>query len=320
MHSPQGPFSAADLPLSPAGRIYHLDLLPEELAPNIIIVGDPERVSLIAQEFLDEIEVDRWHRGLHSVTGSVRQTGNRISLITSGMGTGTLEIVLNELALLNEVDFATRTRKRSFPPLTVVRVGTSGGLQAERELGTLIISPYAIGMDNSGLFYDVPSADSYCTELETRVRGSLESRYRTNARFANSVAPYVSRATPEVVAAVENAAIKRGYAHKLGITVSNSGFFAPQGRDLCRVLPTIPDIDEMFSALDTGNSKLLVENMEMESSFLFHFLAAHGYRVGTVCPVVANRRKDAFAQDIPEAIRKATMVALDALESLSDRA
>jgi uridine phosphorylase len=103
-------FRASDLPIS-EGRVYHLALSPEELAKDIIIVGDPERVSFIADEFLADRECDRYHRGLRTITGRVKETGKRVSIITSGMGTPSLEIVLNEIVALNEIDFIRKKRK-----------------------------------------------------------------------------------------------------------------------------------------------------------------------------------------------------------------
>lgn len=315
-------YSAADIPISASGRIYHLDLKPDELADRILIVGDPERVTMIAEEFLETIEVDRWHRGLHSVTGHLKGRGQaRVSLITSGMGTGSLEIVLQELVLLNEIDFGTRRRKERFSPFAIIRVGTCGGLQAERALGTHIISRYAIGLDNTGLFYDAPPADDYCVDLERRVKDALDCAFSSAARFRGSVYPYVSAASPQVVASLANAARELGVRYVEGITVSNSGFFAPQGRDTSRIAPSLPDLDRVLANLDCGHHRsnhkaLQIENMEMESSFLLHFMSGLGYPVGAICPAIANRALDTFAQDIPSAIREATHVALAALQVL----
>jgi uridine phosphorylase len=122
------PYKTSDLPVF-NNTVYHLDLKPEELAKNIVIVGNPERVPFIAEEFLCDCEVDRSHRGLRTTTGTFRETGQRVSITTSGMGTPSLEIVLNELVALNEIDFKTMTQKEEFDPLTIIRVGTSGGLQ-----------------------------------------------------------------------------------------------------------------------------------------------------------------------------------------------
>jgi uridine phosphorylase len=129
------PYSEADLPIDMGGRIYHLQITPEQLAPDILLVGDPGRAEFIARTFLRDLEVEREHRGLVTATGTSCATGGRATIIsplratvaTSGMGTPSLEIVLNELVALSEIDFSTRTQKISFPRLHVIRVGTSGG-------------------------------------------------------------------------------------------------------------------------------------------------------------------------------------------------
>ena len=170
--SPPDPISASDLPLDEQGRIYHLQIKPEQLAPDILIVGDPGRAEMIGSTFLHDIEVEHEHRGLVTITGISEISGQPASIITpvrttvttSGMGTPSLEIILQELVALNEIDFRTRLRKTRFPRLHIIRVGTSGALQASTPLGTLIITSYAIGMDNTGLFYEIPYPDKTCRQ------------------------------------------------------------------------------------------------------------------------------------------------------------
>ena len=255
-----GPYNASDLPIF-NNKVYHLDLNPEELAKNIIIVGDPERVPFIAEEFLGDCEVDRSHRGLRTITGTSRETGQRVSITTSGMGTPSLEIVLNELVALNEIDFSTMTRKEAFEPLTIIRVGTSGGLQHDTTLGTLILTDYAVGLDNTGLFYSPTLHDKSGVMLEDRVRECIEAATAEKSRLKGKIFPYVSRASSEITAKMEQEADTLGVKYKKGITVSNSGFFANQGRDISRVPVTIPDIDGLLALLDTGIPGIRFENM-----------------------------------------------------------
>lgn len=311
-----GPYNVCDLPVF-NNKVYHLDLEPEELAKNIIIVGDPERVPFIAEEFLGDREVDRSHRGLRTITGKSRETGQRVSIITSGMGTPSLEIVLNEIVALNEIDLNTMTRKEEFEPLTVIRVGTSGGLQHDTDLGTLIVTDYVVGLDNTGLFYNPPVYDKGCEMLEERVRESIEAATAPKSRFKGKIFPYVSRADPEIAAAMEREADKLGVMYKKGITVTNSGFFANQGRDISRVPLSVPDIDGVLASMDTGIPGLRVENMEMEVSFLLHFMAGLGYRAGVICAVIDNRREDRFEKHYTHYIKDAVRVALRTLHSMS---
>jgi uridine phosphorylase len=134
-----------------------LDLAPEELTQNVVVVGDPDRVSLLADEFLYKLKAGRCHRGFRSITGLDCETGMPVSIVSTGIGAPSTEIVLNELAALNEIDFNTMQRKESFEPLTIIRVGTSGGLNPATPVGSLALSDYVIGLDNTWLFYDVPS-------------------------------------------------------------------------------------------------------------------------------------------------------------------
>ncbi len=309
-----GPYNVSDLPVF-NNKVYHLDLHPEELAKNIIIAGDPERVPFIADEFLGDCEVDRSHRGLRTITGTSRETGQRVSITTSGMGTPSLEIVLNEIVALNEIDFNTMTRKEEFEPITIIRIGTSGGLQRDTALGTLIVTDYAVGLDNTGLFYNPAFHDKGCEVLAERVRECIEAATAPNSRFKGKIFPYVSRAHSEITAGMEREADKLGVRYKKGITVSNSGFFANQGRDISRVPVSVPDIDGLLASLNTGIPGLRFENMEMEASFLLHFMGGLGYRAGVMCAVIDNRREERFARYYTHYIKDAVRVALSTLHS-----
>jgi uridine phosphorylase len=310
-----GPYNASDLPVF-NNKVYHLDLNPEELAKNIIIAGDPERVFFIAEEFLGDCEVNRSHRGLRTITGTSRETGQRVSITTSGMGTPSLEIVLNEIVALNEIDFNTMTRKEEFEPLTIIRVGTSGGLQHDTALGTLIVTDYAVGLDNTGLFYNPALYDKGCEMLEERVRESIDAAAARTSRFKGKFFPYVSRANSEISAVMEMEAEKLGVIYKKGITVSNSGFFANQGRDISRVPVSIPDIDGILASMNTGIPGIRVENMEMEASFLLHFMGGLGYRAGAICAVIDSRREGRFAEHYTQYIKDAVRVALRTVKTV----
>jgi uridine phosphorylase len=325
--SPATPYTAADLPIGEDGRIYHLGVKAEQIAPDILIVGDPGRAEFIGSAFLRDLEVEHEHRGLVTVTGTSELTGQQATLVsslrttvaTSGIGTPSLEIVVAELVALNEIDFETRTRKSQFPRLQIVRVGTSGGLQASTELGTPIITSYAIGMDNTGLFYETPAPDEIAERLEREIDQVIRNSMGTDSRFYGKIHPYVARAEPSLVKALMEASERLGLPSKLGLTVSNSGFFAPQGRDTARVKPSVPDLDAIFSEYDPGVDGQRIENMEMEASFLIHFLGGHGHWAGAICPAIANRRENTFDHHYQEAIANATKVALLALALLRGR-
>ena len=303
-------YSEADLPITTDGRIYHLALKPEELAENIILVGDPDRVPFLAEEFLSSVETDVLHRGLRSITGVTREHGVRVSIITSGMGTPSLEIVLQEITALNEINFASRKRKSHWPKLKIIRVGTSGAIHRDTVLGTAIVSKYAVGLENTGLFYDIPCPDAVSSEIELAVSQAIQSAANSSQRFDGAIKPYAASSSGAVLSALQRAAEQLGLSHSIGITVSSSGFFANQGRDVARISPSVPDIDKALSEVQLTSSALRIENMEMEASFLFHFASGLGYEAGAICPVIANRVENTFADNYQEDVRNAARAAL----------
>lgn len=309
-------FHEADLPLKD-GRVYHLGLKPEELAADIIVVGDPDRASLVAGEFFESLEVERFNRGLRTVTGRMKGTRRRVSVVTSGMGTPSLEIVLNEIVALKEIDLLNMRRREECERITVIRVGTSGALRENTDLGTLVISAYAVGLDNTGLFYDSLCPGARCREIEEAVRRVIDSATPADARFRGRIHPYGAMADPDVVTALEEEAKKRGVPWKTGITVTNSGFFANQGREVSRLSPTVPEIDALLADFPFAIDGLRMENMEMEASFLLHFLGGLGHRAGAICPVIDSRREGIFLEDYGRPVRDAIRVALGAFERLA---
>jgi uridine phosphorylase len=318
------PFSAADLPIDDGGRVYHLQAKPEQIAADILLVGDPGRAKFIGARFLRDVEFHHEHRGLVTITGTAEISGGqapsasplRVTVVTSGMGTPSLEIVASELVALNEIDVQTRTRKSDYPRLHVLRVGTSGGLQASTELGTPIITTWAIGLDNTGLFYEAPYPGPVCERLEGELPGLIDASMRPGSRFRGKIRPYVARAEPTLVAALVAAATRLGVPVKRGLTVSAPGFFLPQGRDIARIGPSAPDLDAVFAQYDPKVEDLRVENMEMESSFLIHYLSGLGHWAGAICPAIANRRRETFDAHYQAAIERAIQVALLALASV----
>jgi len=309
-------FSPDDLPMV-NGRIYHLDLAPEELAQNVVVVGDPDRVPLLADELLHEREVDRFHRGFRTITGVARETGLRVSLVTTGIGAPSTEIVLNELAALNEIDFRSMTRKESFSPLTIIRVGTSGGLNPATPVGALVLTDYVLGLDNTGLFYDAPLPDSVCAFLEEQARTALYTAAEPEARFRGAIVPYAARADRGLLAALEQEASTLGVVHVRGITVSSAGFFAEQGRGVARVGSTLPHLLDALEKMDSCRTDLKIENMEMEAGILLHFLGGLGYRAAAICVVVNKRREGTFLADYRHHVCEAARIALRALRQCS---
>jgi uridine phosphorylase len=321
---PQSPFTPADLPFSDEGSIYHIEMKSDQIAPDILIVGDPHRAEFIGSEFLRDIEVEQEHRGIVTVTGTAEFTGERTTILsptrttvtTSGIETPSLEIVVNELVALNEINFKTRRRKMNYPRMNFIRVGTSGGLQPSTELGTPIVTSYAIGLDNTGLFYEAVCPDDECPRLERELSQLIKDEMREDSRFYGKIHPYVAQVDPLLVHAMLEAAESLGLTVKPGLTVSAPGFYAPQGRDISRLKPSVPNLDKIFADFDPGMDGLRVENMEMEGSFLVHFLSGMGHRAGVICPAIANRRMNTFTPNYRPFIEKSTQVALQALATL----
>ncbi|MBN1304980.1 MAG: hypothetical protein JXA13_11145, partial [Anaerolineales bacterium] len=217
------------------------------------------------------------------------------------------------------IDFQTRTRKPDFPRLHILRVGTSGSLQVSTKLGTPIITTYAIGMDNTGMYYEVPHPDEVCARLEEELDQVIADVMCKTSRFCGKIHPYVTRAEPILVGALLEAANALGVPVRAGLTVSNSGFSAPQGRDIARVKPSIPDLDILFAEFDPRVDNQRIENMEMEASFLLHFCGGLGYWAGAICPAIANRRQDTFDIHYQDAVIDAVNITLLALAKLRNR-
>ena len=321
------PYTPSDLPIDEDGRIYHLQIKPGQIAPDILLVGDPGRAEFIGSNFLRDLEFEHEHRGLVTITGTSVITGEQATIITpvrttvttSGMGTPSLEIVISELVALNEIDFGTRTRKPNFPRLHIIRVGSSGGLQASTKIGTPIITTYAIGLDNAGFFYETPFPDEICERLEGELGHFLSNYMSTKSRFYGKVHPYVTRAEPTLVNALIGASNSLGVPTRTGLTVSAPGFFAPQGRNIARVRPSIPELDKILSEYDPKVGDQRIENMEMEASFLFHYLGSLGYWVGEICPTINNRRENTFDHQYQKETMNSIKVALLALATVRNR-
>lgn len=303
-------------------KIYHLSVAPEEVADNVLIVGDPERVPIIAKKYFKTILVDRSHRGLRTITG-LTANGVKITATTSGMGTPSLEIVLNELIALRELDIKKREVLPARPkPLNIIRIGTSGSICTSTPIGTSIIPKYSIGLDNTGLYYDIPAPDAAAVEIERRATKALHDAAGPESRFGSRLAPYVSKAHPEAVEALVKAAKELGTPYKTGITTSAGGFFCNQGR---RLLPaigiTVKDVDNVigttdFTGIEGTDADIQAENMEMESSFLFHLCSALGYRCGAICLTIAQRREGTFLQDQALLMDGTISTAVRALEEM----
>jgi len=294
------------------GRIYHLGLAPEELAPQLIVVGDPARAGLVSARF-DRIDHEVRHREYVTYTGEYR--GLPLSVIGTGIGADNVEIALVEAYVLNEFDLETAMRKKDAPKMTILRVGTSGGMRGDLEPGTLGIASYGLGLDNTGQFFEAPPADATTLELEEAAFDALNRATPSDRRFSRRVRPYASRATPAVVEAIERHARRLGTLNATGVTVTAPGFYGASGRFIDGLTNTIPEIKQALGAIELGDLRVI--NVEMESSLLFHLAAAMGYRAGTLCPIISSPGRHDVVVDYEKSIGEAIEVALGAMLELS---
>jgi uridine phosphorylase len=260
----------SELIINEDGSIFHLHLKPEQLADAVILVGDPERVSMVARHFdANSIECDVQSREFHTVTGKYR--GRRISCVSHGIGTDNIDIVLTELDALKNVDFETRSVRDTLTELTLVRIGTSGGLQPSCPVGTYVVSNRSIGFDGLLGYYAVPDEI-----LET----DLEQAFRKHVNWLPRLAaPYVVSANKELVGRI-------GYDMAKGITISAPGFYGPQGRYV-RIPLADPMLNRKITSFDYHGEK--ITNFEMESSALAGLALLLGHKAMTVCCIIAGR-------------------------------
>lgn len=258
----------SELIINEDGSIFHLHVKPEQLADTILLVGDPARVTMIAS-FFDSIECEIQSREFHTITG--RYKDKRISCVSHGIGTDNIDIVLTELDALKNIDFATRTEKPQFTPLTLIRIGTSGGMQEFCPVGSFVISKRSIGFDGLLNFYDVPDG-----VFDMDFEKAFCQHTNWNSRLA---APYVVSADPELVERIGHDMVK-------GVTISAPGFYGPQGRHV-RIPLADPELNAKIMSFNYKGER--ITNFEMESSALAGLSAILGHHAVTVCAIIAGR-------------------------------
>lgn len=267
---------ASEMPMNNDGSIYHLALKPEQLAQNVILVGDPGRVPMVSK-FFDSIEHKVQNRELVTHTGTLN--GKRISVISTGMGTDNIDIVVNELDALVNVDLKTRTPKEERQSLNLVRIGTSGSLQPDFEVNTFCAGEYGLGLDGLMNYYSVPDQ-----MFEHDMERAFDTHLKLPMGFAR---PYVVRCSATLLNKV-------AFDMQKGITATAPGFFAPQGR-MVRLPLAYPQQNDLLQSFSFKGIK--VSNMEMETSALYGLGRALGHRCLTVCLLVANRCTKKFSED-----------------------
>lgn len=264
-------FPESELIINGDGSIFHLHLLPEQLADKVILVGDPGRVALVASHF-EEKECEVESREFKTVTGTYQ--GKRITVLSTGIGCDNIDIVINELDALANIDFATRHEKPNFRQLELVRIGTCGGLQAHTSEGTFIASQKSLGFDGLLNFY--AGRDEAC-DLDFEKAFLAHMQWQGSQCIAH---PYCVDNNEELLDRIGQNDMVRG------VTIACGGFFGPQGRRL-RVPLADPIANDKIMSFRHGD--LCFTNFEMESSALAGLAKLMGHKAMTCCMVVANR-------------------------------
>lgn len=271
----------SELIITPAGCIYHLDVHPDEIADTVITVGDPGRVPEVSKYF-DRIEHRKAHREFVTHTGYIG--GKRLSVVSSGIGPDNIDITLNELDALVNIDFATRTPKEVTRSLNIIRLGTSGSLQEDLPVDSLVASTFGIGLDNLLHYYRFENnAD------ETYVLHDFQNHTLLSG---NPIQPYIAEGSVRLLNH-----FSEGYTH--GITVTCPGFYAPQGRRL-RLPLAFPGLVDTLSTFRSGMHR--ITNFEMETSAIYGLGKLLGHHCLSINTIVANRQAKTFSKDAPSAI------------------
>ena len=277
------PIPASQLILNEEGAIYHLNLHPDQIAEDIILVGDPARADMVA-EFFDKIEVKRQNRELFTRTGYFN--GKRITVLSTGMGTDNLDIVINELDALANIDLKTRMPKENHRTLNLIRLGTSGALQADIPVeNSYVVTRYALGFDGLIYFY---KKNHEINEIAIRDEFIKQTNYPTDLPK-----PYVVEGSKELFD-------RLGEGYFQGITATASGFYGPQGRTL-RIQLAYPENNRKIENFRYGNWRIC--NFEMESSALYGLGKMMGHNCLTICAVIANRVTEKFAKDYHPSVK-----------------
>jgi uridine phosphorylase len=273
----------SELILNQRGAIYHLDLRPEELSTTIITVGDPDRVPLVSRHF-DSIEFTRQHREFVTHTGHI--AGKRISVVSTGIGPDNIDIVLNELDALVNIDLGSRTVKPEHTALNIIRVGTSGALQADIPVDSFVVSTHGLGIDNLLNFYRHEQNDE-----EKQLLQAFITQTQLNSQISH---PYISRAGASLIKHFVN-----NFHH--GITVTCPGFYGPQGRVL-RLGLSNPELMGRLTQFSFGPHR--ITNFEMETSGIYGLGKILGHHCLSLSAIVANRVIKAFSKDANKAVRQ----------------
>ncbi|MFZ9030273.1 MAG: phosphorylase [Bacteroidetes bacterium] len=285
---------ASELILNEDQSIYHLNLHPEDISETIILVGDPARVARVSACF-DSLEIQKSKREFVTHTGWYK--GKRLSVVSTGIGTDTVDIVLNELDALVNIDFQKKRVKKTLTRLNLIRLGTSGSIQPDIAIGSIVLSELAIGFDGLLQFYDsgsVQMADVQFAFMEYSGWSVLKA------------VPYVVQATPELSKKLDSEEVIKGF------TATNPGFYGPQGRSL-RLGLEDPELNKKLTSFRYKGKR--ITNMEMETAGIFGLAALLGHAAASVNCILANRPNRTFSSNPSQDVDRLIRYTLDKLTS-----
>ena len=276
-------YEASELILTTDHKIYHLGLSPGQLAEKVILVGDPNRVPMVSALF-DKVELKVSNREIVTHTGSFG--GSRISVVSTGMGPDNIDIVLTEIDALHNIDFKTRSPKSIHTPLSMVRLGTSGALQADIPVESFVASAFGLGIDGVLHFYKKTGRLFREDIAQAFIKQTLWPEILPRPYVVQAPAPLLSKLAGDMYP---------------GITVTAAGFYGPQGREL-RAELAFPDLNSRINSF--SHDGIPVSNFEMETSALYGLGAILGHEVLTICVIIANRMARQFSRDYKPAMQR----------------
>jgi uridine phosphorylase len=286
--------AASEFVLNADGSVYHLHLRAEHIADTVLLVGDQGRVAEISKHF-DTIEHKSHNREFVTHTGTYR--GKRITALSTGIGTDNIDIVVNELDAAVNINPTTRTPNPVRRKLTLVRLGTSGALQPDIPVGTLLLSEFGMGLDGLIYYYNYQAS-----EIETLLTSKLNAHLQWNPDLSK---PYVVAGSPSLIKRLEKGTVQ-------GITATATGFYGPQGRRMSLV-PRDPGINDRLQAF--AYDRYRITNFEMETSALYALGGMMGHDCCTICVIIANRIRKEFGGDHSHYIEELITTTLEKLRT-----
>jgi uridine phosphorylase len=281
-----------ELILNSNGSVYHLQLLPEHIAPNIIIVGDPGRVETVSR-FFDKIDYKVQNREFITHGGTFN--GKRVMVLSSGIGTDNIDILIHELDAAVNIDLKTRMIKKDHTALNIVRIGTSGALQKDIPVDSFIVSSHGLGFDGLLNYYaDLPKINDFSIS-DAFIK---QTNWHQNLPF-----PYAIKGSDKLIQQI-------GFDLKKGITATAPGFYGPQGRKL-RLTPWVEDFNQQLT--DFIHLDHRITNFEMETSALYGLGGLLGHETVTVCAIIANRVAKEYSKNYHLAVEQLIQLVLERL-------